>query len=94
MPVARDQTITASHANGEDQTLTFAVPSAASHVVSVEFTNDAYGGSASQDRNLNIDNISVNGVSSGQSAPEDGGGIESFIVSGSAPSSTQPRPFR
>ena len=88
IPVARDQTIAASHTAGQDQVLTFSVPSAASHVVSVEFTNDAYGGSASQDRNLYIDNIGVNGFATGQSAPEDGGGIESFIVNGSGESST------
>ena len=88
VPVVRNQTITASHTAGQDQTLALSVPSAASHVVSVEFTNDAYGGSADQDRNLYIDGISVNGVSTGQSAPEDGGGIESFIVNGSGASAS------
>ncbi len=78
--VLRDQTVTASHAAGQTQQVTLTVPSAASHVLSVAFTNDAYGGSPQTDRNLYIDGISVNGVATGQSAPEDSGGIESFTI--------------
>ena len=79
--VVRDLAVTASHAAGQSQQVTLSVPSAATHVLSVAFTNDAWGGTAETDRNLYIDAITVNGVATGQSAPETGGGIESFMLS-------------
>lgn len=56
------QTITASHALGQTQQMSFMVqlPSGP-HTASVEFVNDAWGGTATTDRNLHIDSIDVGG---------------------------------
>lgn len=57
------QTITASHALGESQAMTFMIPpSAGPHSASVQFLNDAWGGTAATDRNLFVGSIDVNGV--------------------------------
>jgi aryl-phospho-beta-D-glucosidase BglC (GH1 family) len=64
------QTITASHAAGASQTLTYAGQfGTGPQKVAVQFTNDAYGGSSSTDRNLYVNSIAVNGSTmSGSSA--------------------------
>jgi len=52
------QTITASHAKGQSQQVSFAAPlSTGAHTVSVAFVNDAWGGTTTTDRNLFIDSI-------------------------------------
>ena len=81
------QTTTASHAAGQTQTFnvlgTFA---AGSHTVTVNFLNDAYGGSPSLDRNLyvngaTIDNTAVPGATLTEHFP--GPQSFSFQISGS-----------
>lgn len=74
------QTATAIHGNGETQAFdvmgNFA-PGA--HTVSVNFLNDAYGGSPSLDRNLYVSQASVNNASiAGSSLTEYAGGARSF----------------
>ncbi|MGE5538016.1 MAG: carbohydrate-binding domain-containing protein, partial [Gemmatimonas sp.] len=58
------QTATASHANGQwqDVTLTGDFGSLGPNKVSVEFVNDAWGGTAQTDRNLYVDYVDVNGM--------------------------------
>ena len=56
-------TASASHAAGQSDTLTLKGDWAAGgHQVSVEFLNDAWGGTAAADRNLYIDGATYNGV--------------------------------
>lgn len=56
-------TATASHAAGQTQAITIANPFAAGvHHVGIAFVNDAYGGSASMDRNLYVTGASDNGT--------------------------------
>jgi hypothetical protein len=54
------------------------------HTVSVEFLNDAWGGSADTDRNLHVEDILVNGVSTGQTASMLWTGEEQFQVAATA----------
>lgn len=57
------QTATASHAAGQDQI--FDVEgnfSLGKHAIAIDFLNDAYGGTASTDRNLYVDGVSYNGA--------------------------------
>ena len=60
--VAASTTVTADHANGEWQTVTFKgdFNLDGSDRVGVSFTNDAWGGSSSTDRNLYVDEVSLN----------------------------------
>lgn len=59
--VGGTQAITASHALGQEQTISFLVPlPAGPHAVSVAFVNDAWGGTAATDRNLYVDSMDVN----------------------------------
>ena len=54
------QTITALHALGKSQQISFAAPlSAGAHTASVTFVNDAWGGTTTTDRNLFVDSIDV-----------------------------------
>ncbi len=57
------QTATASHAAGQSQTFDVLGNFAAGkHSVSVNFLNDAYGGSASADRNLYVSGMTIDGT--------------------------------
>lgn len=62
--VGTTQTVSAVHSKGEWQEFTFDTDFATtgSHKVEVVYTNDKWGGSSSQDRNLYVDKITVNGV--------------------------------
>ena len=56
-------TASASHAAGQDDTITVKGDwGAGSHKVTVNFLNDAWGGSNSLDRNLHVDGITFNGT--------------------------------
>ena len=58
-------TVTASHAAGASQTFTLVGSwGAGPHTVGVQFINDAYGGSASADRNLYVDGVTFDGEAS------------------------------
>ena len=58
-------TATASHAIGQEQTVTVSGNwGAGQHVVTVDFLNDAYGGTSYEDRNLYVDSASYDGVAS------------------------------
>ena len=76
--VGPEFTATALHASGETDTLTLRGSwGAGQHEVRVDFLNDAYGGSATTDRNLYVPIASYNGVESTALAGWNGG---SFMV--------------
>ena len=57
------QSASAAHARGDTKAVTLeGAFGAGPHSVAVAFLNDAYGGSASTDRNLYVDGIDLNGV--------------------------------
>ncbi|MGI4954266.1 MAG: carbohydrate-binding domain-containing protein [Janthinobacterium lividum] len=57
------QTATASHGGGQSQAVSVAGSFAAgSHSVSVNFLNDAWGGTAATDRNLHVDRATLDGT--------------------------------
>jgi hypothetical protein len=60
--VTTAQGVTASHSAGTWETISFAGSfGAGSHAVGVQFTNDAWGGTPTTDRNLYVNGIDVNG---------------------------------
>ena len=86
------QTATASNAAG--QTQAFDVEGsfgAGPHTVAVNFLNDAYGGSASTDRNLYVTGASIDGQSvAGAALNEYTDGAQSFAFAGAASTPTAP----
>ena len=75
------QTATASHASGQDQLLDVDGSfTAAPHTFGVQFVNDAYGGSSSQDRNLYVDAVAVDGVNQNMSQAEYMNGVANFSL--------------
>jgi hypothetical protein len=59
--------------------------------VQVSFINDAYGGNASDDRNLYVNSISENGVAyAGTTATLDGDSTDAFSVGGTTPTASAP----
>jgi hypothetical protein len=89
------QTASASHASGQDDLITVKGNwDAGSHKVSVNFTNDAYGGSATADRNLHVDGITFNGTAvTGGVADLMSSGPANFAFIKAAPVVTPPKPF-
>ena len=76
--VTTPQQVLASHAAGAWQDLSFAGNfGAGSHTIGVQFTNDAYGGSATTDRNLYVNGIDVNGTHYGS-------GVSALMSNGTA----------
>ncbi|MCO6418392.1 hypothetical protein JYK14_19810, partial [Siccirubricoccus sp. KC 17139] len=53
---------------------------AGNHSVSVNFLNDAYGGSATTDRNLHIDSVAYNGTTVATNVAQNSGGAATFTV--------------
>ncbi len=78
------QTALAAHASGQEQAFTVnGTFGSGTHTVSVNFLNDAYGGSASTDRNLYVDSATINGTAiSGGHLTELSGGAQSFTFPG------------
>ena len=63
--ISGTQTVTASHAAGQEQEFVLQGDfGTGAHVVTVQFLNDAYAGSPSTDRNLYVDSITFDGVTS------------------------------
>ena len=92
-------TLTASASHGAGQSQAFHVLGtygAGTHKVAVNFLNDAYGGSASTDRNLFVDSASINGASiSGGHLEEYAGGAQSFsftVAAAAVQGTSQPAP--
>ncbi|MBV9653917.1 MAG: hypothetical protein JOZ42_05075 [Acetobacteraceae bacterium] len=74
------ETATASHASGQTQLLNVLGSFAAgSHTVTVDFLNDAWGGTSATDRNLYVTGASINGTAvPGATLSEYSGGPQSF----------------
>ena len=75
---------TASHSAGASQNFTFKgdwAPGA--HTVTVAFLNDAWGGTASTDRNLYVNDVTYDGTDTKQSAALYSNGSQSFSVTDS-----------
>jgi beta-glucanase (GH16 family) len=74
-------TATASHAAGASQDFTFNGNfGTGQHTVSVDFLNDAYGGSSATDRNLYVNGISYDGAATGQAGLLFTNGTRTFTV--------------
>jgi hypothetical protein len=87
-------TATAPHASGAGQDFTFQGDWATgTHVVTVNFLNDAYGGSPSTDRNLYVNGISYDGTATDQGAVLLGKGPVSFPISDGLASSVSGETF-
>ncbi|MGA8193020.1 MAG: carbohydrate-binding domain-containing protein [Acetobacteraceae bacterium] len=87
-------TATAAHASGASQVFTFNGDWATgAHTVTVDFLNDAYGGSPSADRNLYVNAISYDGTATGQTAELLGTGPASFPISDGAAASASSETF-
>lgn len=75
------QTVTALQNAGATQS--FALQGnfgSGSHVVTVDFLNDAYGGTTTTDRNIYVDSVSNNGVTSQENAPMLSAGNQDFNI--------------
>ncbi|TDH61852.1 glycosyl hydrolase family protein [Dankookia rubra] len=68
----------ASHGAGDDSITVKGNFAAGAHKLTVTFVNDAYGGSASADRNLHVDGISFNGtaLAAGTADLKSNGGVD------------------
>lgn len=88
--------VTTLHNQNNTETFTYkGYFGAGSHLIGVDFLNDAYGGTTVKDRNLYISNITLNGVQasglSGGAVEEYSNGTKSFTVSGGTnPPATSP----
>ena len=82
------QTATASHAGGQSQLFNVRGSFAAgSHTVTVNFLNDAYGGTAQTDRNLYVTGATIDGTAvGGATLNEYSGGPQSFTFVAPGPS--------
>ncbi len=80
------QAITASHALGQKQTISFLVPlsDGAPHTASVAFVNDAWGGTAATDRNLYVDSMDVGTQHIVLGAVLYANGVQSFAIPATA----------
>lgn len=80
------QTARASHAAGQTQAVTvLGTFGPGGHTATVSFLNDAYGGSAAQDRNLYVSSATVDGATvAGASLTEYSNGAQSFAFKGPA----------
>jgi hypothetical protein len=69
--ITTPESVTALHSAGASEAFSFAGNlGAGSHTIGVSFVNDAWGGTASTDRNLYINGISVNGQNYGSGTTE------------------------
>ena len=73
-------TIAAQRATGGQLVQLGSVDASKFHQVSVQLTNDAWGGTATTDRNLYVEGIQVNGIDTGQSQALMSNGTASFTV--------------
>jgi hypothetical protein len=60
--------VTAAHTSGGAEIQLGDFAKGVAHAVSVEFTNDAWGGTAATDRNLYVEDMRVDGISTGDTA--------------------------
>jgi hypothetical protein len=84
--VGGTRTVTTLHSSGDDNVFVLTGDWATgSHNVAISFVNDAYGGTASTDRNLYVDSIAYNGTTlTGTNASLLSDGTSTFTVGGVA----------
>lgn len=85
------QTVTASHGAGKTQEFVLnGTWGSGQHSVGIQFINDAYGGTSATDRNLFVDNVSLNGTggSPGSAALSQSGQAVFTVGTGAAASSS------
>jgi hypothetical protein len=76
-------TTTASHSAAASQSFTFVGDwNVGAHVITVNFLNDAYGGTPLADRNLYVDAVSYDGTNTDQTAELMIAGPRTFAISG------------
>ena len=92
--VGGSQSATASHAAGQTNTVSVTGSwGSGPHTIGVEFTNDAYGGTAGQDRNLYVYGVALDGVAgTGPATALYSDGTASFIVPGPTAAGSIPAP--
>jgi hypothetical protein len=73
--------VSASHESGGAEIQLGDVSAQDTHVVEVQYLNDVWGGDSTQDRNLYVEDVHLNGVSTGDSAPLVKAGSVTFDVS-------------
>ncbi|MBC9207179.1 hypothetical protein IBL26_10065 [Roseomonas aerophila] len=73
--------VSASHESGGMEIHLGDVSARDTHVVEVEYLNDVWGGDHNHDRNLYVEDVRLNGVSTGDSAPMEKSGTVTFDVS-------------
>lgn len=80
--ISTAQSVSALHSSSGSQAFAFSGNfGAGSHTVGVQFTNDAYGGTSSTDRNLYVNSIGLNGATvSGASAALYSNGTANFAI--------------
>jgi uncharacterized glyoxalase superfamily protein PhnB len=90
--VGGDYTASALHSSGDAGTFLLTGDwGSGVNDVQVGFINDAYGGSAAEDRNLYVNSAAYNGVTyAGTTATLDGNSTASFAVGGSTPNASDP----
>jgi hypothetical protein len=84
--------IAAAHSKGGQVVQLGKYAADADHVITVQFTNDAWGGSTKTDRNLYVEAVLVDGVATGQSQALLSAGTATFKLAGEAPPVTGPTP--
>ena len=74
-------TASALHGSGQEQTVTVSGNfGSGRHNVSVNFLNDAYGGSPSQDRNLYVNSVGIDGVTTSENYELTNNGSANFVT--------------
>ncbi len=92
--VGGTQTVTAIHGSGTEELDVRGSFAAGSHIVTVNFLNDLYGGSPSADRNLYVDSVTIDGAAvAGGTLTEDSAGPQSFTVTAQGAPATQAAPI-
>lgn len=76
--------IAASHGDGGIELYLGDIDSGLAHAISVQFLNDAWGGTADTDRNLYVEDLRVGGVSTGQHAELLQAGMADFAIAAQA----------
>ncbi|MBS7812019.1 carbohydrate-binding domain-containing protein [Roseococcus pinisoli] len=83
-------TVSAQHTAGGEKIDLGDYAADAAHKITVEFLNDAWGGSADTDRNLHVQAVLVNGVDTGQHQALLENGEADFAISPTSPGTTPP----
>lgn len=92
--VAGPTAVATLHSSGQDQTFTYNLSgiAAGQHQVAVTFTNDAWGGTPSTDRNLFVDQVSVDGQTYGQPTELSSTGDTATVAASFSGNSPTPAP--